>query len=88
MTEEELKAAQKQLESDRKALEADRRAFEENATTQKITAKYKADIKKLQKELADRDAAISELLDGKQPEHASNGNNGELSADFKKLLRY
>ena len=81
MTEEELRAAQEKLE-------ADRRAFEENATTQKITAKYKADIKKLQKELADRDATISELLDGKQPEHASNGNNGELSADFKKLLRY
>ena len=81
MTEEELRAAQEKLE-------ADRRAFEENATTQKITAKYKADIKKLQKELADRDAAISELLDGKQPEHASNGNSGELSADFKKLLRY
>ena len=81
MTEEELRAAQEKLE-------ADRRAFEENSTTQKITAKYKADIKKLQKELADRDATISELLDGKQPEHASNGNNGELSADFKKLLRY
>lgn len=81
MTEEELRAAQEKLE-------ADRRAFEENATTQKITAKYKADIKKLQKELADRDATITELLDGKQPEHASNGNNGELSADFKKLLRY
>lgn len=81
MTEEELRAAQEKLE-------ADRRAFEENATTQKITAKYKADIKKLQKELADRDATISELLDGKQPEHTSNGNNGELSADFKKLLRY
>ena len=81
MTEEELRAAQEKLEADRKA-------FEENATTQKITAKYKADIKKLQKELADRDATISELLDGKQPEHASNGNNGELSADFKKLLRY
>ena len=81
MTEEELRAAQEKLE-------ADRRAFEENSTTQKITAKYKADIKKLQKELADRDAAIAELLDGKQPEHASNGNNGELSADFKKLLRY
>ena len=81
MTEEELKAAQEKLEADRKA-------FEENATTQKITAKYKADIKKLQKELADRDATISELLDGKQPEHALNGNNGELSADFKKLLRY
>ena len=81
MTEEELRAAQEKLE-------ADRRAFEENATTQKITAKYKADIKKLQKELADRDATISELLDGKQPENASSGNNGELSADFKKLLRY
>ncbi len=81
MTEEELRAAQEKLE-------ADRRAFEENATTQKITAKYKADIKKLQKELADRDATIAELLDGKQPEHTSNGNNGELSADFKKLLRY
>ena len=81
MTEEELLAAQEKLE-------ADRRAFEENATTQKITAKYKADIKKLQKELADRDATIVELLDGKQPEHTSNGNNGELSADFKKLLRY
>lgn len=81
MTEEELRAAQEKLE-------ADRRAFEENATTQKITAKYKADIKKLQKELADRDATIAELLDGKQPGHASNGNNGELSADFKKLLRY
>ena len=81
MTEEELRAAQEKLE-------ADRRAFEENATTQKITAKYKADIKKLQKELADRDATISELLDGKQPEHAQNGNTGELSADFKKLLRY
>ena len=81
MTEEELRAAQEKLE-------ADRRAFEENATTQKITAKYKADIKKLQKELADRDATIAELLDGKQPEHSSNGNNGELSADFKKLLRY
>lgn len=81
MTEEELRAAQEKLE-------ADRRAFEENATTQKITAKYKADIKKLQKELADRDATIAELLDGKQPEHAQNGNNGELSADFKKLLRY
>lgn len=81
MTEEELLAAQEKLE-------ADRRAFEENATTQKITAKYKADIKKLQKELADRDATIAELLDGKQPEHTSNGNNGELSADFKKLLRY
>ena len=81
MTEEELRAAQEKLE-------ADRRAFEENATTQKITAKYKADIKKLQKELADRDATIVELLDGKQPEHASRGNNGELSADFKKLLRY
>ena len=81
MAEEELRAAQEKLE-------ADRRAFEENATTQKITAKYKADIKRLQKELADRDATISELLDGKQPEHASNGNNGELSADFKKLLRY
>lgn len=81
MTEEELRAAQEKLE-------ADRRAFEENATTQKITAKYKADIKKLQKELADRDATIAELLDGKQPERASNGNNGELSADFKKLLRY
>lgn len=81
MTEDELRAAQEKLE-------ADRRAFEENATTQKITAKYKADIKKLQKELADRDATIAELLDGKQPEHTSNGNNGELSADFKKLLRY
>ena len=81
MTEEELRAAQEKLE-------ADRRAFEENATTQKITAKYKADIKKLQKELADRDATIAELLDGKQPEHAQNGNTGELSADFKKLLRY
>lgn len=81
MTEEELRAAQERLE-------ADRRAFEENATTQKITVKYKADIKKLQKELADRDATIAELLDGKQPEHTSNGNNGELSADFKKLLRY
>lgn len=81
MTEEELREAQEKLE-------ADRRAFEENATTQKITAKYKADIKKLQKELADRDATISELLDGKQPEHAQNGNTGELSADFKKLLRY
>ena len=81
MTEEELRAAQEKLE-------ADRRAFEENATTQKITAKYKADIKRLQKELADRDATISELLDGKQPEHAQNGNTGELSADFKKLLRY
>ena len=81
MTEEELRAAQEKLE-------ADRRAFEENATTQKITAKYKADIKKLQKQLADRDATISELLDGKQPEHAQNGNTGELSADFKKLLRY
>ena len=81
MTDEELRAAQEKLE-------ADRRAFEENATTQKITAKYKADIKKLQKELADRDATISELLDGKQPEHAQNGNTGELSADFKKLLRY
>lgn len=81
MTEEELRAAQEKLEADRKA-------FEENATTQKITAKYKADIKKLQKELADRDATIAELLDGKQPEHAQNGNTGELSADFKKLLRY
>ena len=81
MTEEELKAAQEKLE-------ADRRAFEENSTTQKITAKYKADIKKLQKELADRDATIAELLDGKQPEHESKGNTGELSADFKKLLRY
>ena len=81
MTEEELRAAQEKLE-------ADRRAFEENATTQKITAKYKADIKRLQKELADRDATISELLDGKQPENTSSGNNGELSADFKKLLRY
>ena len=81
MTEEELKAAQEKLE-------ADRRAFEENATTLKITAKYKADIKRLQKELADRDATIAELLDGKQPEHESKGNTGELSADFKKLLRY
>lgn len=81
MTEEELRAAQEKLE-------ADRRAFEENATTQKITAKYKSDIKKLQKELADRDATIAELLDGKQPEHPPTGNNGELSADFKKLLRY
>ena len=81
MTEEELRAAQEKLE-------ADRRAFEENATTQKITVKYKAEIKKLQKELADRDATIAELLDGKQPEHSSTGNNGELSADFKKLLRY
>lgn len=81
MTEEEIKAAQEKLEAEREKLKND-------ASLSKVTAKYKAEIKALKDQIADRDDTITQLLDGAPAPTQPNGNSGDFTADFKKLLRY
>ena len=88
MTEEEIKAAQEKLEADRKQLEAEREKLKNDASLSKVTAKYKAEIKALKDQIADRDDTITQLLDGAPAPAQTNGNSGDFIADFKKLLRY
>lgn len=88
MTEEEIKAAQEKLEADRKQLEAEREKLKNDASLSKVTAKYKAEIKALKEQIADRDDTITQLLDGAPAPEKKDGKSGDFIADFKKLLRY
>ena len=69
-------------------MEAEREKLKNDASLSKVTAKYKAEIKALKEQIADRDDTITQLLDGAHAPAQPNGNSGDFIADFKKLLRY